>query len=365
VSREPRVGYGRAVKNMTPAHTPAPGSGGRAGEPAGPFGAPEDEIGTREGDAHHKPRGFPWRAAGSRRREPAVWLAAPGALFFVVLVGIPLVIVLWTSFLHIGASNISHWATAPFADFRNYTSGLTGPNVLGVSVLRSVWISLEFAVLATVASTPIAFFAALSVYHSYRGRALLRSIYLVPYVIPGFVIALLGQLAFHDNSGGVDHLLSALHLASVNTYWLIGPNAFWAMTFTEVWEVWPFIYLLLLAGLQAIPRDQLEAATVDGADWWSRLRFIVMPQLKGIYALAFGLSTLFHFGNFTLPYVMFGNTRPTSTVTLPINIFYIAFNGFDFGVASATAIFNVMLLAVPAAVYLWVVRLRPARRGLA
>lgn len=292
----------------------------------------------------------------ARRREPAVWLAAPGTLFFCLLVGIPLLIVLWTSFLTINETDIAHWATAPFAALRNYATGLTQPSVTGVSVLESVWISVKFSVLATVLSTPIAFFAALSVHHRFRGRALLRSVYLLPYVMPGFVIALLAQLAFQDHTGAVDRLLSALHIAGAGTYWLIGGNAFWAMTFTEVWEVWPFLYLLLLAGLQAIAGEQLEAATVDGADWWARLRHIVIPQLKGIYALAFALSTLFHFGNFTLPYVMFGNTRPETTITLPINIYYIAFQGFDFGVASATAIFNVALLAVPAAVYLWLSR---------
>ncbi|MBO0803867.1 MAG: sugar ABC transporter permease [Nocardiopsaceae bacterium] len=301
--------------------------------------------------------------ARARRREPAVWLAAPGALFFVVLVGIPLLIVIWTSLLNINASDIAHWATAPFGAMANYADGLMKPSVTGVSVLDSVWISIKFSVLSTVFGTPIAFFAALSVHHAFRGRALLRSLYLVPYVIPGFVIALLAQLAFQDHTGAVDHLLAALHLANVGTYWLIGGNAFWAMTFTEVWEVWPFIYLLLLAGLQSIPKEQLEAATVDGADWWPRLRYIVIPQLKGIYALAFALSTLFHFGNFTLPYVMFGNTRPSSVVTLPINIYYIAFQGFGFGIASATAVFNVALLAVPASVYLWMARRARAREA--
>lgn len=285
-----------------------------------------------------------------------MWLAAPGALFFAVLVGIPLLIVIWTSLLNINETNIAHWATAPFGALANYANGLTKPSVTGVSVLESVWISIKFSLASTVFATPVAFFAALSVHHRFRGRALLRSVYLVPYVIPGFVIALLAQLAFQDHTGAVDHLLAALHLASPGTYWLIGGNAFWAMTFTEVWEVWPFIYLLLLAGLQTVPREQLEAATVDGADWWPRLRYIVIPQLKGIYALAFCLSTLFHFGNFTLPYVMFGNTRPPSTVTLPINIYYIAFQGFGFGIASATAVFNVAILAVPAAVYLYLAR---------
>jgi multiple sugar transport system permease protein len=303
----------------------------------------------------------PGRYRRAHRREPAAWLAAPGALFFVVIVGVPLVIVIWTSFLRIDIGNIHDWTDAPWAGMGNYSAGLTGPNVLGVSALQSVWVSVKFSLLATAASTPIALFAALSVYHRFRGRALLRSLYLLPYVIPGFVVALLAQIAFLNQYGPVDKLLAELHIASVGTFWLIGPNAFWAMTFTEVWEVWPFIYLLLLAGLQAIPRDQLEAATVDGAGWWARLRYIVLPQLKGVYALAFGLSTLYHFGNFTLPYVMFGNTAPSSVDVLPINIYYSAFRGFDFGVASATAVFNIALLAVPAVGYVWLARLRPAR----
>jgi multiple sugar transport system permease protein len=287
-----------------------------------------------------------------RRREPAVWLAAPGAFFFVLLVGIPLAIVAWTSFLRINEEDLAHWATAPFAALGNYSTALTAPNVLGVSALRSLLISIEFSVLATVVSTPIALFAALSVYHQFRGRAILRSVYLVPYVIPGFVVALLAQIAFLNQYGPVDKVLAALHVAPVGTYWLIGPNAFWAMTATEIWEVWPFIYLMLLAGLQAIPREQLEAATVDGAGAWARLRRVVLPQLKGVYVLAFGLSTLFHFGNFTLPFVMFGSTPPASVDVLPVNIYFRAFSSFDFGVASATSVFNIALLAVPAAIYL-------------
>ncbi len=294
-----------------------------------------------------------------------MWLAAPGAAFFIMVVGLPLVIVVWTSFLHIDESTLAHWATAPFAALGNYAAALTGPNTLGVPALQSLVISLEFSVLATAVSTPIALLAALSVHHEFRGRAILRSIYLVPYVIPGFVVALLAQIAFLNQYGAVDRVLSALHLAPAGTFWLIGPKAFWAMTATEIWEVWPFIYLLLLAGLQAISREQLEAATVDGAGWWARLRYIVLPQLRGVYGLAFLLSTLFHFGNFTLPFVMFGSTPPASVDVLPVNIYFRAFSGFDFGVASATAIINILLLVIPGAVYLSITRLRQARGQVA
>jgi multiple sugar transport system permease protein len=338
VDDQARPGGGRGVQAVESA---------QAVEPGGPGGPAVETLSSMPDER------VPRRLRGLRRpREPATWLAAPGAFFFLLIVGIPLVIVVWTSFLHINEEDIGHWATAPFAALRNYAAALTGPNVLGVSALRSVVISVEFSVLATAVSTPIALFAALSVYHEFRGRAILRSVYLVPYVIPGFVVALLAQIAFLNQYGPVDKVLGALHVMPADTNWLIGPNAFWAMTATEIWEVWPFIYLLLLAGLQAIPREQLEAATVDGAGSWARLRHVVLPQLKGVYALAFGLSTLFHFGNFTLPFVMFGSTPPTSVDVLPVNIYFRAFTGFDFGVASATAVFNIGLLAVPAAIFL-------------
>jgi multiple sugar transport system permease protein len=307
----------------------------------------------------------PGVAGRQARRERAVWLAAPAAVLFCLIVGVPLAIVVWTSFLGVDQSTLIHWATAPFVAFGNFAAALTGPNTLGVSALRSFVISLEFSLLATALATPIALLAALSVYHRFRGRAVLRSIYLIPYAIPAFVVALVAQIVFLNSDGPLDRILAALHLASVNTYWLIGPNAFWAMTVTEVWAVWPFIYLLLLAGLQSIGRDQLEAATVDGAGWWARLRRIVLPQLRGVYALGALLATLFHFGNFTLPFVMFGSTPPASVDVLPVNIYLRAFSSFDFGVASATAILNIAILAIPGAVYLKLTRMsltaEPAR----
>jgi multiple sugar transport system permease protein len=302
----------------------------------------------------------PGPARPKARREHAAWLAAPAALLFCLIVGVPLAIVGWTSFLGVDASTLAHWATAPFVAFGNFAAALTGPNTLGVSALRSFVISLEFSVLATALATPIGLLAALSVYHRFRGRALLRSVYLVPYAIPAFVVALVAQIVFLNQYGPLDRILAALHLAPVTTYWLIGPNAFWAMTATEVWAVWPFIYLLLLAGLQSIGKDQLEAATVDGAGWWPRLRRIVLPQLRGVYALAALLSTLFHFGNFTLPFVMFGSTPPASVDVLPVNIYLRAFSSFDFGIASATAILNIAILAIPAAVYLKLTRMSVA-----
>jgi multiple sugar transport system permease protein len=299
--------------------------------------------------------------AGRRRREHAAWMMAPTLGFLALIVGVPLVIVVVTAFLTINESNLANWLSAPFAGLKNFAAALTGPNVLGVSSLRSIWLSAAFSVLTTAVASPIGFLAALTVHQRSRGRAVLRSIYLIPYAIPTFVTALLARIIFLNNTGLLDRTLADLHLASRNTYWLIGPKAFWAMTATDIWAAWPLIYLLLLAGLQAIPREQLEAATVDGASSWQRLRHIVMPQLKGVYALAVLLSTFAHFGNFTLPYVMFGTPPPTSVDTLPVNIYFRAFSSFDFGVASATAVVTILVLGIPGVIYMRMTKMTRAR----
>jgi multiple sugar transport system permease protein len=286
-----------------------------------------------------------------------LWLMTPMMVFIFLIIGIPMAIVIITSFLNITESNLVHWLTAPFIGFSNYASSLTGPNILGVSTLRSIELSIAFSLICTAVATPIGFLAALSVHHHSRGRAALRSIYLIPYAIPVFVTALVGRVIFLNQSGLVDRVLAALHLASRNTYWLIGGKAFWAMTIMDIWGSWPLIYLLLLAGLQTVPPEQLEASAMDGAGWWPRLRYIVMPQLKGVYALAALLSTFNHFGNFTLPYVMFGTPPPTSVDTLPVNVYFRAFAGFNFGTASATAVITVLVLFIPGVIYMRMTRL--------
>jgi multiple sugar transport system permease protein len=291
------------------------------------------------------------------RREHPLLLMVPTLAMLTLIVLVPLAVVILTSFMNITESNIAHWLAAPFTWLRNYTSALTGPNVLGVSALQSIWISLAFSLITTAVGTPIAFLAALTVHHRSRGRTAIRSIYLIPYAIPCFVTAILARIIFLNQSGLLDVVLSDLHIASRNTYWLIGPNAFWAMTITDIWASWPLIYLLLLAGLAAIPKEQLEAAIIDGASTWQRLRYVVIPRLTGVYSLAVLLSTFNHFGNFTLPYVMFGGVPPTSADTLPVNIYFRAFSSFDFGVASATAIITILVLGIPGLIYMRTTRL--------
>lgn len=281
----------------------------------------------------------------------------PATLALLLFGVAPAVLTIWLSLLNLTASTLREWLGAPFYGIQNFVDAFTQPSSLGVTTGWSIFLSFSFSLLTTVVTAPIGILAALSVHDRFRARGLVRAVYLVPYIIPGFVTALTARVVFLNGTGLVDKILGGLGITNGQTYWLIGPHAYWAMQLTEIWASWPFIYLLTLAGLQAVPDEQLEASAMDGAGRFGRLRHIVLPQLSGVIKLGMLLATLYHFGNFTLAFVMFGSPPPTGALVLPIATYYNAFTFFNFGMASAIAVITVVILIVPGYVYLRSTRL--------
>jgi multiple sugar transport system permease protein len=299
----------------------------------------------------------PKRGRGRTAGDRPLWLMWPNIVVVLLIVALPFLIAVYTSFLSVDQYTLRQWVGAPWVGFENYVEALAGSNVLSVSALGSLGISVAFSVLTTLIITPIGILAALTVNTNFKGRALLRSLYLVPYVIPTFVTALLWRMMFLPQTGLINRSLSAIGVADLNTYWLVGAKSFWAMTITEVWAVWAFIYIMVLAGLQSIPVEQYEVAELDGANSWQKLTRVVLPQLRGLIALAVLLSTLFHFNNFTLPFVMFGTPPPTPVTVLPLNIYLTSFNLFDFSLGSAMSVITLIIMLIPGFFYLRMLRL--------
>lgn len=303
----------------------------------------------------------PLPATGPRRSGPVgrrpIWLVVPAGVLLAVVVGIPVLLNVYLSFLNINISNLAHWFSAPFNGIQNYVTAITTSTTGSLSAVGSLGVSLSFSVLTTVVAAPIGFMVALALNHGPRGRGVLRSIFLVPYIIPTFVTAIVARMMFQNGTGLVDRALGALHLASSGTYWLLGPNTFWAMVATDVWASWPFIYIMVLAGLTSVPVELYEAAEIDGAGNWGKVRWVVLPRLKSLLLLGLLLSTIYHFGNFTLPYIMFGSPPPSPVDVLPVNIYYQAFTSFQYAVAAATALLTLAVLVIPGYIYLRMSRL--------
>lgn len=292
-----------------------------------------------------------------RRNRRPFWMIIPAVVLLIVIVVAPFLVSIYTSFTKLDQYTIANWTHAPFVGFQNYVTAFKAGNAIGASALESLWVSIGFSVITTIFITPIGIIAALLVNKPFRGRGFVRALFLLPYVMPVFVNAITWRMLFMNGWGLIDRILSALHIASANTFWLIGPKSFWAMIIADTWSSWPFIYLMVLAGLQGIPGDLYESAYMDGATTTRSFFSITLPMLRPILGLALLLSTLNHFNNFTLPFIMFGTPPSPQADVLPLNVYVTSFQTFNFGLGGAMSIITLVLMMIPAFFYIRALRL--------
>ena len=116
---------------------------------------------------------------------------------------------------------------------------------------------------------------------NFRGRALVRSITLVPWVVPGIVAATTWAWMFHTEFGIINYMLTAPGLIDEPVGWLTNGNTVMpVMIAINVWKLFPFVAIMVLAGLQSIPNDLYEAARIDGASFWEEVRYVMLPQVR-------------------------------------------------------------------------------------
>ncbi|GIM94699.1 carbohydrate ABC transporter permease [Paractinoplanes toevensis] len=285
------------------------------------------------------------RRRGVTERQRPLWLLTPGGVLMILIVLIPLALALWISLIDLDQYSLRRWIEAPFIGFANYTESFSS------GLLHSIWISVSFAVLSTVATVPIGIAAALVTQNAYRGRGLVRAIFLIPYVLPSFVVSTVWRTMLQPD-GIVNKVLG-----DGSTLWLSGPRAYWTLVLVEIWAAWPFIYLMALAGLQSVDHEVHEASAVDGATWWPKLYKVILPYLRGPVLLACLLATLNHINNFTLPFVLFGAPAPDNVNVMPMLVYVTSFQSLRFGLSAAMAVVSLILVAIPLFIYLRAVRL--------
>ncbi|KQO62796.1 carbohydrate ABC transporter permease [Curtobacterium sp. Leaf261] len=295
--------------------------------------------------APHPPRNHaPHRTPLSRRQRP-LWMLLPGGVLMLVVIVVPLVVGVFIALLDLDQYTLRDWLRAPFIGLANFGEALTAS-----PLLHSVWVSVSLAVVVTAVSLPIGVAAAVATQNAFRGRAFVRSAFLVPYVLPQFVTATVFRTMLQPD-GVVNHSLGT------DALWLNGPGSWWALCGVMIWMSWPFVYLLALAGLQSVDTEVHEAAAIDGALWWAKLRYIVFPYLRGPMALAIILGVLHAVNDFTLPFVLFGVPTPSSVEVMPVLTYIASFQSFRFGLSAAMAILSLVIVAIPLFVYLRVVKL--------
>ncbi len=270
-------------------------------------------------------------------RFPAGWIL-PAIVPVALLTVFPIAHALWTSF---------HQATLLFpgndwVGFDNYKNVFTDEYFL-VSLKNSLLFTLFSAPSVVVIGTAAGIF----LYRDFLGVGVLRSIVLLPWVLPGAISAVLWTWVFSPSWGVLNGVLRKLGLIDHSIGWLTDPRlAFFSVTVAHVWTQVPFSIVLIMVALSTINPEVMEAAVIDGASAWQRFSFIVFPQIKAIVVVLLVYNALTAFTSYDLVYAMTGGGPGTATTLLSFQIWKESFSMYDFGAGAAVAFIVVAISAV-------------------
>lgn len=277
-------------------------------------------------------------------------LLAPAAVFVLGITVYPIIQLFYiafhsTNYFQVGAAN-------GFANFAHLFSG---------SGAKSFFASAIFVIASDILTLALALFLALVMEAPLRGRGLLRTFIMVPWLVSLVVTALLWQALLDPNFGPIAHLAQSLF------GWTVAPlgnetTAMAAMIMANVWRSYPFALVLILAALQSIPSELYEAARLDGASRWAEFRHIALPMAGRTIAVVLILLTFEYFTLVTLPFVMTSGGPNEATYVLSLRIWREAFTNYHFGYSAATGVVVFLLNLALSAFYIRHFVLKDAQR---
>ncbi|MFJ6985736.1 MULTISPECIES: carbohydrate ABC transporter permease [unclassified Streptomyces] len=266
-------------------------------------------------------------------------LAAPAVALFLVVAVYPLLAGVWTSF---------------------YDQSLIRPEreFIGLDNYTAVWpdfvdrlgTTLVFATFATICPLLVGLALAVLLNARLRGRGVLRGMLMLPWLLPGVVVSFLWAWIFNDSYGVLNHVLTQLSLPEVDFLGKPG-TAMAAVVIAKTWNTFPWVMVVILAILQTLPREQLEAAAIDGASRSQRFLHVSLPHLLGPVALVAMLEFIYNFGSFDMIFVMTGGGPGTSTMTLAVSLYQYAFTEFSLGRAAAMGVLWLVALSLVCGAY--------------
>ena len=216
------------------------------------------------------------------------------------------------------------------------------------SIFRhSVWVTVKFTLITVSFEFVLGLIIALVVNSKFRGRGLMRAVMLVPWAIPTVVAAKIWQWMLDDVFGVVNDLLMKLHIISHPHAWISDPaTSLASVCAVDIWKTTPFVALLLLAGLQVIPKDLYEAADVDGASQLQQFWRITLPLLRPAILVTLIFRTLDALRVFDVFAVFFGNRPDTQTMAIYAQSTIVGDGHVGYGAAISVAIFLIISLFV-------------------
>lgn len=292
-----------------------------------------------------------------QRQRAAFWFLAPMLFALFCVAAWPLGRTIWFSLTDTTLSNLYG---GKFIGFDNYLSirTLESGRVIYRGTLvdpawwNAVWNTVRFSVISVSLETVLGMIVALVLNAEFRGRGYVRAAILIPWAIPTIVSAKMWSWMLNDQYGMINDMLLRIGLIDQKIAWTASADtAMAAVLLVDVWKTTPFMALLILAGLQMVPRDIYEAARLDGVHPVRVFFRVTLPLIRPALMVAVIFRMLDALRIFDLIYVLTPNSQATKTMSIIARENLIDFDKFAYGSAQSTLLFAI--LAVFVSLYIW------------
>ena len=298
------------------------------------------------------------RASLQAREVRLAWrLVLPTALIVFGLVIFPAFFSIWISFHDVGLTELRNVFKAEFIGLENYKNVINdfAFKFQGLQNWGAAVTSIIYSFTATTLTVVVGLIASLLLNQNFKGRGLVRAVFLFPYIAPIVSVAFVWRWILDPRpSGVVNDILMNMGLIELPMAYLSTRGlALLLVIIFEAWRYFPFAMLMILARLQAIDSTLYEAAEVDGAGRWALFTNITLPELRYVLGAIFLLRLMWTFNKFDDIFLLTGGGFGTKV--LPVLTYEFSFRLYDFGRGAATAMILLVILVVFMAVYIGVV----------
>lgn len=273
---------------------------------------------------------------------------APLVIYLLFMFAYPLYYSVSISFKKLNQMTLVR-GNAPFVGLKNYKEAWSGGlfwHIVGNTV--------EFTVASMVFAFVIGLLLALLFNKIFPGRHTLRSFVLVPWLIPQLISATIFKWLFDSTSGIINQALLSFHVIHHPIQWLLHPQlALIVIIITNTWIGIPFVMALIYSGLQDIPREQYEAAGIDGASSWKTFLYVTLPGIRSVLAIALMLGLIYTLKVFDIVMGLTGGGPSDLTQLLSTWSYTLSFVNFNFGQGAAIANGMMIIALVFTGIYIW------------
>lgn len=273
------------------------------------------------------------------------FLVIPMATMMVIVIIYPILKTIGMSFFK---NYLAQPGDNPFVGITNYIKLFEDRNFI-----NSISVTIRYVVVTVVVRFVLGLLIALLLNHDVKGRGIARSLIIIPWAMPTVVVCLVFVQMFDYQYGIVNHTLTAIGIIKEPIKWMSDKDlALPIAMFVSIWKGTPWAAIMLLAGLQGIPKELYEAAQIDGANTFKKFWYVTLPMLKPISLTVSLLLIIWTIKSFGIIYVLNKGGPAHATEHMSVYIYHKAFEGLRMGVASAAGVTMLAVTMIFTIVYL-------------